>query len=436
MAERDRGRHLRLGRHPHPLARRGLPRRVAGARPGRTTYAVAGRRPPRPRRAPAPRRRRHLGAQPRPPAERDHRRPLHRGRARPRPRPARGLLRVLGAAHAHRPRGAADVGGAARRGLKVGVLSNTIWPREWHVGFFERDGVYDLSTATSTPARSRGRSRRRRPSGRRWTPSGVSDPAACVYVGDRLFDDVWGAHNAGLRAIHVPLSRRSRPTRSATPRASRTPRSRPCARSRTSSAGSTPPEEGRPRRPERGTSATSCVAGTCKWIRLSHRADRMHDCACRSTTPTGWATQGDADQPHERSASSAFGRDLGTFPMAEAAGRFPVSGHGASAEDVPSGLVELGSSRPRLGGLAELEAPHRRPRRLGERPLAHGSRRLRDQREQHLDAGGLEVRRGTLDLRRAEQRAVEVVRRLGGDGSPPASRTMSCSWSRRARWRR
>jgi putative hydrolase of the HAD superfamily len=34
----------------------------------------------------------------------------------------------------------------------------------------------------------------------------VSDPAACVYVGDRLFDDVWGAHNAGLRAVHVPHS--------------------------------------------------------------------------------------------------------------------------------------------------------------------------------------------------------------------------------------
>ena len=29
-------------------------------------------------------------------------------------------------------------------GLKVGVLSNTIWPRAWHVGVFERDGVYDL----------------------------------------------------------------------------------------------------------------------------------------------------------------------------------------------------------------------------------------------------------------------------------------------------
>jgi putative hydrolase of the HAD superfamily len=36
---------------------------------------------------------------------------------------------------------------------------------------------------------------------------GATDPARCVYVGDRLFDDVWGARNAGMRTIHVPLSR-------------------------------------------------------------------------------------------------------------------------------------------------------------------------------------------------------------------------------------
>lgn len=91
-------------------------------------------------------------------------------------------------------------------GLEVGVLSNTIWPRAWHEGFFRRDGVdhlIDGAVYTSEIA---------------WTkPSplafqaaldaiGVADPARCVYVGDRLFDDVWGAHNAGLRAIHIPLS--------------------------------------------------------------------------------------------------------------------------------------------------------------------------------------------------------------------------------------
>ena len=34
----------------------------------------------------------------------------------------------------------------------------------------------------------------------------MTDPARCVYVGDRLFDDIWGARHAGMRAIHVPHS--------------------------------------------------------------------------------------------------------------------------------------------------------------------------------------------------------------------------------------
>jgi putative hydrolase of the HAD superfamily len=29
-------------------------------------------------------------------------------------------------------------------GIRVGVLSNTIWPRDWHEDFFRRDGVLDL----------------------------------------------------------------------------------------------------------------------------------------------------------------------------------------------------------------------------------------------------------------------------------------------------
>ena len=35
---------------------------------------------------------------------------------------------------------------------------------------------------------------------------GATDPARCVYVGDRLYDDIFGARSAGLRAIHIPLS--------------------------------------------------------------------------------------------------------------------------------------------------------------------------------------------------------------------------------------
>lgn len=91
-------------------------------------------------------------------------------------------------------------------GVKVGVLSNTIWPREWHEGFFERDGVRHLidgDVYTSEVPWTK-------PSPQAFRAAleavGASDPARCVYVGDRLFDDVWGAQNAGLRAIHVPHS--------------------------------------------------------------------------------------------------------------------------------------------------------------------------------------------------------------------------------------
>jgi putative hydrolase of the HAD superfamily len=92
------------------------------------------------------------------------------------------------------------------QGLRVGVLSNTIWPRDWHVAFFERDGVYDLvdgDVYTSEISWTK-------PSPHAFRAAmeavGVSDPARCVYVGDRLFDDVWGAQQAGMRAVHVPLS--------------------------------------------------------------------------------------------------------------------------------------------------------------------------------------------------------------------------------------
>ncbi len=91
-------------------------------------------------------------------------------------------------------------------GIKVGVLSNTIWPRAWHVGFFERDGVAHLidgDVYTSEIAWTK-------PSPHAFAAAleavGASDPARCVYVGDRLFDDVWGAQNAGLRTIHIPHS--------------------------------------------------------------------------------------------------------------------------------------------------------------------------------------------------------------------------------------
>lgn len=90
--------------------------------------------------------------------------------------------------------------------ILVGVLSNTIWPRAFHERIFERDGVLDLldgDVYTSEIPWTK-------PSPHAFEAAmsavGATDPARCVYVGDRLFDDIWGAHQAGLRAIHVPHS--------------------------------------------------------------------------------------------------------------------------------------------------------------------------------------------------------------------------------------
>jgi FMN phosphatase YigB (HAD superfamily) len=35
---------------------------------------------------------------------------------------------------------------------------------------------------------------------------GVTDPAACVFVGDRPYDDVHGAKSIGMRAVLIPHS--------------------------------------------------------------------------------------------------------------------------------------------------------------------------------------------------------------------------------------
>jgi putative hydrolase of the HAD superfamily len=91
-------------------------------------------------------------------------------------------------------------------GIKVGVLSNTVWPRDWHEEFFARDGVLDLIDGAvytseipwTKPAPQAFRAA--------MSAVGVDDAQRCVFVGDRLFDDIWGAANIGMRTINVPHS--------------------------------------------------------------------------------------------------------------------------------------------------------------------------------------------------------------------------------------
>jgi putative hydrolase of the HAD superfamily len=96
--------------------------------------------------------------------------------------------------------------GLRERGVKVGVLSNTIWTRDYHEEIFIRDGVLELFDGAVYSSEIP------------WTKPhpeaflaamkavGADEPARCVFVGDRLFDDVYGAQQVGMRAVHVPHS--------------------------------------------------------------------------------------------------------------------------------------------------------------------------------------------------------------------------------------
>jgi len=96
--------------------------------------------------------------------------------------------------------------GLRERGLKVGVLSNTIWSREYHDGVFARDGVLELIDGSVYTSEIDHAKPHREAFRAAVAAVGVTDAAACVYVGDRPFEDVHGAQRAGLRAILVPHS--------------------------------------------------------------------------------------------------------------------------------------------------------------------------------------------------------------------------------------
>jgi HAD superfamily hydrolase (TIGR01549 family) len=92
------------------------------------------------------------------------------------------------------------------RGLKLGVLSSTAWPREWHEDLFRRDGVlhlFDACVWTSELPWTKPHPTAFRAA---MAAVGVTDPSRCVYVGDRPYDDISGAKGVGMRAVLVPHS--------------------------------------------------------------------------------------------------------------------------------------------------------------------------------------------------------------------------------------
>jgi putative hydrolase of the HAD superfamily len=96
--------------------------------------------------------------------------------------------------------------GLRERGIKVGVLSNTIWSREYHEAVFERDGVLHLIDGAVYSSEIEHAKPHPEAFAAALRAVDVDDPATAVYVGDRPYEDVHGAQRAGLRAVLVPHS--------------------------------------------------------------------------------------------------------------------------------------------------------------------------------------------------------------------------------------
>jgi putative hydrolase of the HAD superfamily len=92
------------------------------------------------------------------------------------------------------------------KGLRLGVLSSTPWPREWHEEVLRRDGVLHLFDALVWSSDLEYTKPHAAAFHAAMAAVGVDDPAECVYVGDRPYDDISGAKAAGMRAVLVPHS--------------------------------------------------------------------------------------------------------------------------------------------------------------------------------------------------------------------------------------
>jgi putative hydrolase of the HAD superfamily len=96
--------------------------------------------------------------------------------------------------------------GLRERGIRVGVLSNTVWPRAWHEEFFERDGVLHLVDGAIYTSEIAWTKPHPEAFFAAMTAVGATDAGRCVFVGDRLFDDIHGANSVGMRSVLLPHS--------------------------------------------------------------------------------------------------------------------------------------------------------------------------------------------------------------------------------------
>jgi putative hydrolase of the HAD superfamily len=91
-------------------------------------------------------------------------------------------------------------------GIKVGVLSNTMWPRSRHEQIFGRDGVLSLIDGAVYSSEIDWAKPHPEAFRAAMAAVGVDDPRGCVFVGDRPLEDVYGAKSIGMRAVLIANS--------------------------------------------------------------------------------------------------------------------------------------------------------------------------------------------------------------------------------------
>ena len=101
----------------------------------------------------------------------------------------------------HDPDAAPTLAALRHRGLRIGLLSNTHWPRAFHERFLERDGLAQLIDARLYTSEMAYQKPHPDAFAAALKALRVDDPGRAVFVGDRPWDDVSGAKAAGMRAV-------------------------------------------------------------------------------------------------------------------------------------------------------------------------------------------------------------------------------------------
>ncbi len=104
----------------------------------------------------------------------------------------------------HDPEAAPTLGHLRDQGLRIGLLSNTHWPRHFHERFLERDGLVGLIDARLYTSEMPFQKPHPTAFLSACQALGLDDPGRGVFVGDRPWDDVTGARRAGMRTVLRP----------------------------------------------------------------------------------------------------------------------------------------------------------------------------------------------------------------------------------------